>query len=274
MANHAWLRVPRVGLVAALCGLASGTALAGDETPHPHGTVTAFIVGLRQTVSESGERVLGEAARWLTKLELGTGAIRDLRPGFSALALEETRQAAIPVARMLPLGARDSETENRTDGMLAALHRQTRLGLQGLAEATVATADRGWSYGNAQSNLGAEIGGTALDPETYLAGNINRGPVTGAALAEHSLGERDIELGLPMPLLPNMHVTAARYWWGDRAFAPAVQGYRFGLTYEITQHLQFEGGRSEDTIHGVAGFFGLHYTVPLDTKRPPGVMPP
>src|SRR5487761_220309 len=270
MAKPAWLAVLRVGLAAAFCGLASGTALAGDAPPQPHGTVTAFIVGLRQTASESSARVLGAAEQLLSKLEIGTGAIGDLRPGISALALQATGHAAVRVARIVPLGVRDA---SESDDEPAAAHRQTHLGLQELAAATVVRGDPNWAVGHAQPNLGIEIGNAAVDPETYLTGNLNRGPVVGAALAEHSLGGHDIELGLPLPALPDMHVTAARYWWGDRTFLQEVQGYRVGLSYDINQHLRFEGGRSDDQVHGVAGFFGFRYSVPLDTKRPPGVMP-
>jgi hypothetical protein len=185
MANPAWLRVRRAGLAAAFCGLASGTALAGEAPPQPHGTVAAFIVGLRQTVSESSARVLDEAAQWLGKLELGTGTIGDLRPGISALALQATGHAAVRVARIVPLGIRDA---SESDDMPAAAHRQTRLGLQALAAATVVRGDPNWAVGHAQPNLGIEIGDAAVDPETYLTGNLNRGPAVGAALAEHSLG--------------------------------------------------------------------------------------
>lgn len=268
MAGHGQMRIVRVALAAALCGLASGTALAAEAPAQHHGAVIAFIVGLRQTVTDSSARMLGEAARWLGQLELGSGPISGLRPGFSALALAGPDHTVIPVGRVIPLGARDDDADR---GVTA--HRTTRLGLQELVAATVVSGDRNWSIGRAEANLGAEMGESALDPETYLTGNITRGPTVGAALAEHALGGHDIELGLPLPDMPSMHITAARYWWGDRTFVQAVQGYRVGLSYAINKHLQFEGGRSEDQVHGVAGFFGFHYSVPLDTKRPPGVMP-
>jgi hypothetical protein len=262
------MHVVRAALAVALWGVASGTALAGAQPPRPQGTVVAFIVGLRQTVTDSSARVLDEAAHWLRRLELGTGPIGDLRPGINALALAAPGRAIIPVASVIPRG------RPRNDGSSAtfAVPRQTRLGLQELAAATVVSGDRNWSIGHAQSNLGAEIGETALDPEAYLTGNLTRGPAVGAAVAEHALGGHDIELSLPLPDLPSMHIAAARYWWGDRMFVEAVQGYRVGVSYDINHHLQFEGGRSEDQVHGVTGFFGLRYTVPLDTKRPPGVM--
>lgn len=267
MAGYAQMRVLRVALAAALCGAASGTALASDASPPRHDAVTAFIVGLRQTVTDSSARVLTEAAHWLSQLELGAGPIGDLRPGISALALAAPDHAAIPVARVIRLGARDDDAEPG-----APMQRPTRLGLQALA-ATVVSGDRNWSIGHAQANLGAEIGAAALDPGTFLTGHLTRGPAVGAALAEYSLGGHEVELGLPLPDLPSMHITAARYWWGDRTFMQAVEGYRVGLSYAINPHLQFEGGRSEDQVHGIAGFFGFRYSIPLDTKRPPGVMP-
>lgn len=267
MANPARLHVLRLSLAAALYGAFGVTALAGDQPLQPHGTVTGFIVGLRQTVSESGARVLDEAAQWLAKFEFAAPK-GDLRPGSHALALQTTGHDAIP------LGARTVTLTDSADSTIATASRSSHLTLQALADATVASSDRGWSFGHARSNLGAEIGDTALDPSTYLAANITHGPAIGGALAEQSLGGHDIELGLPMPAFPDTHITAARYWWGDRAFMPEVQGYRLGLSYDLNQHLQFEGGRSEDQIHGVAEFFGLRYTLPLDTKRPPGVMLP
>ncbi|HYL34015.1 MAG TPA: hypothetical protein VEU53_12815 [Stellaceae bacterium] len=255
-----------MALAAAFCGLAGGTALAGDELPAVHGTVTGFIAGMRQSVSESGASALDEAEQLLSKLDLGAGSAGDLRQGIGTLALEATNHVATRIAKIIPLGA-DNDVPAST------AKRPARLGLQALAAATVVNGDRGWSIGHVQSNLGAEIGDEAIDPATYLTSNVNRGPVVGAALAEQSLGGHDVELGLPLPAIPEMHVTAARYWWGDRTFLQSVEGYRVGLSYDINQHLRFEGGRSEDQVHGAGGFFGLHYSVPLDTKRPPGVMP-
>jgi len=266
MANHAGMGVCHLALAAAFCSLAGGTALAGDEPPATHGTVTGFIVGMRQSVSESGAHVLDEAEQLLSKLDLGSGSAGDLRQGISTLALEATDHVATRIAKFIPLGAND-------DVPASTAKRPARLGLQALAAATVVSSDRGWSIGHAQSNLGAEIGDEAADPATYLTSNINHGPVVGTALAEQSLGGHDVELGLPLPAIPNMHVTAARYWWGDRTFLQSVDGYRVGLSYDINQHLRFEGGRSEDQVHRAGGFFGLHYSLPLDTKRPPGVMP-
>ena len=267
MANPARLHVLRLILAAALYGALGVTALAGDQPLPPHGTVTGFIVGLRQTVSESGARALDEAAQWFAKLEFATPKDK-LRPGSNTLALQTTSHDAIP------LGARAVALTDAADGTIASADRPSHLSLQALGAATVASGDRGWSFGHAQSNLGAEIGDTAVDPTTYLSANITHGPAIGGALAEHSLGGHDVELGLPMPAFPDTHITAARYWWGDRAFMPEVQGYRVGLSYDLNRHLQFEGGRSEDQVHGVAGFFGLRYTLPLDTKRPAGVMLP
>lgn len=266
MSNRAWMGVIRLALAAAFCGLAGGTALAGDEPPASHGAVTGFIVGMRQSVSESGARVLDEAEQLLSKLDLGSGSAGDLRQGISTLALEATDHVAARIAKFIPIGAND-------DVPASTVKRPARLGLQALAAETVVSAGRGWSIGHAQTNLGAEIGDEAVDPATFLTSNIDRGPVVGTALAEQSLGGHDVEFGLPLPAIPDMHVTAARYWWGDRTFLQSVEGYRVGLSYDINQHLRFEGGRSEDQVHGAGGFFGLHYSLPLDTKRPPGVMP-
>ena len=270
MASHVSMGVLRLTLAAALCGLAGGPALAEEALPVPHSAVTGFIADMRQTVSDSSARVVDEATQLLSKLELGGGSAGDLRPGIGVLAAKATDRVATRIAKIIPLGAVDSDS---TPAKADAAKRPTGLGLQALAAATVISGDRGWSIGHAQSNLGAEIGDNAADPATYLTDSPNHGPVVGTALAEQSLGGHDLELGLPVPAMPDMHVTAARYWWGDRTFLQSVEGYRVGLSYDLNQHLRFEGGRSDDQVRGVGGFFGLHYSLPLDTERPPGVMP-
>ncbi|MGH6968178.1 MAG: hypothetical protein ACREEN_03620 [Stellaceae bacterium] len=256
--------VLRLALAIAFCSVASGPALAG-EPPATHSAIADLIVGLRQSVSASGARVLDEAEQWLSKLELGGGSAGDLRPGIGVLALEATGHVAARIAKIIPLGLDDAASAN-------AAKRPTRLGLQELLVATVVNGDGNGSIGRVQSNLGAEIDDSTPLSAAYLGGNPDHGPAVGAALAELSLGGHDIELGLPLPALPEMHVTAARYWWGDRTFMPAVDGYRVGLSYDLGPHLQFEGGRSEDQVRGAAGFLGLHYSLPLDTERPAGVM--
>ena len=270
MANHVSVGALRLTLAAAFCGLAGGTALAADAPPAPHSAVTGFIVDMRQTVSDSSARVVDAAEQLLSKLELGGGSAGDIRPGIGALAVRGTDQVAARIAKFVPLGAVDSDS---APANVDAAKRSAGLGLQALAADTVISGDRGWSIGHARSNLGAEIGNAAVDPATYLTGSLNHGPVVGTALAEQSLGGHDLELGLPVPAMPEMHVTAARYWWGDRTFLQSVEGYRVGLSFDLNQHLRFEGGRSEDQVHGSGGFLGLHYSLPLDTERPPGVMP-
>ncbi|GEM_PF-6243647 len=264
MANRARVPIVRLALAAALC-LASGPApAAGDEPPSStQGAVAAFMVNLRQTVSESGVRVLDEAAQWLAGLERGERVSGGLRPAIRALTLGPARRNAVASAKIvLPNTAADTAARPAGDRFLE------------FRAVTLTGGDRGWWFGHAPSNLGAEIGDAALDPATYLSGHLNRGPATGAALAERSLGGHDIELGLPLPPLPELQVTAGGYWWGDRSFMPVVEGYRLGLSYDLDPHLRFEGGRSDDPLHGSAGFLGLRYSVPLDTTRPPGVMPP
>jgi|SRR5579872_44047 len=270
MASHVSMGALRLALAAAFCSLAGGTALAADAPPPPHSAITGFIADMRQTVSDSSARVVDTAEQLLSKLELGSDSDSDMRGGVGVLAVKGTDQVAARIAKIIPLGAVDSDSA-RANGNNRK--RPTGLGLQALAADTVISGDRGWSIGHAQSNLGAEIGNAAVDPATYLADSFNHGPVVGTALAEQSLGGHDLELGLPVPAMPDMHVTAARYWWGDRTFLQSVEGYRVGLSYDINQHLRFEGGRSDDQIHGAGGFFGLHYSLPLDTERPPGVMP-
>lgn len=270
MASHVPMGALRLTLAAVFCGLAGGTALAADAPPASHSAVTGFIVDMRQTVSDSSARVVDEAEQLLSKLELGGGSAADRRPDTGMLAVRGTDPVAARIAKFIPLGAVDSDA---VPAKVDAAKRPTGLGLQTLAADTVISGDRGWSIGHAQSNLGAEIGNEAVDPATYLTDSPNHGPVVGTALAEQSLGGHDLELGLPVPAMPDMHVTAARYWWGDRTFLQSVEGYRVGLSYDLNQHLRFEGGRSEDQVHGAGGFFGLHYSLPLDTERPPGVMP-
>lgn len=252
MAKDAWVRVLRLGLAVAFWAVASGMAFAGDKPQHA--AVIGFLVGLRQTVSESGARAFDQAAQWLSKLDLGNNPAGKLHPGVNALAL----------------GAADSDL---VQAAADTVQRPTGLGLQAWAAATVISGDRGWFIGHAQSNLSAEIGDDAVNPTTYLTANLSRGAVVGSAVVERSFGGHDLELGLPMPAMTELHVTAARYWWGDRAFLQPVEGYRVGLSYDLTPHLQFEGGRSDDQVHGSGGFFGLHYSLPLDIGRPPGVMP-
>ena len=269
MASHASMGALRLTLAIAFCGLAGGTALAADASPAPHSAITGFIVDMRQTVSNSGARVVDTAEQLLSKLELDGGGDSDMRSGSDVLAVKRRDQIAARIAKFIPLGAAEPDTAPAK----TSAKRPTGLGLQALAADTEISGDRGWSIGHAQSNLGAEIGNEAVDPATYLTDSLSHGPVVGTALAEQSLGGHDIELGLPVPAMPDMHVTAARYWWGDRTFLQSVEGYRVGLSYDINQHLRFEGGRSDDQIHGAGGFFGLHYSLPLDTERPPGVMP-
>jgi len=269
MASHASMGVLRLTLAAAFCGLAGGTALAADAAPALHSAITGFIVDMRQTVSNSSARVVDTAAQLLSKLELDGGLGGATRPDDDVLGVTATDPVAARIAKFIPLGAAEPDTAPAKTNA----KRPTSLGLLGLAADTVISGDRGWSIGHAQSNLGAEIGNEAVDPASYLTDALNHGPVVGTALAEQSLGGHDIELGLPVPAMPDMHVTAARYWWGDRTFLQSVEGYRVGLSYDINQHLRFEGGRSDDQIHGAGGFFGLHYSLPLDTERPPGVMP-
>lgn len=269
MASHVSMGALRLTVAAALCGLAGGTASAADAAPAPHSAITGFIVDMRQTVSDSSARVVDTAEQLLSKLELGGDSDSDMRSGSGTLTVKGTDQVAARIAKFIPLGAAESDTAPaKTD-----VKRPAGLGLKALAADTVISGDRGWSIGHARSNLGAEIGNEAIDPANYLTDSLNHGPVVGTALAEQSLGGHDIELGLPVPAMPDMHVTAARYWWGDRTFLQPVDGYRVGLSYDINQHLRFEGGRSDDQVRGAGGFFGLHYSLPLDNERPPGVMP-
>lgn len=270
MVSHVSMGALRLTLAAALCGLAGGTALAADAPPAPHGVVTGFIVDMRQTVSDSSARMVDKAEELLSKLDLDGVSGSDTHADDGALGVDATDQVAARIAKFIPLSAVDSDS---MPAKADATKRPTGLGLQALAADTVISGDRGWSIGHAQSNLGAEIGSDAVDPATYLTNGVNHGPVVGTALAEQSLGGHDLELGLPVPAMPDVHVTAARYWWGDRTFLQSVDGYRVGLSYDLNQHLRFEGGRSDDQIHGAGGFFGLHYSLPLDTERPPGVMP-
>src|SRR5579883_1437156 len=240
MARHASMGALRLTLAAALCGLAGGTAWAADAPPAPHSAVTGFIVDMRQTVSNSSARVVDAAEQLLSKLELDGGSDTDV------LAATATDPVVARIAKFIPLGAVEPDS---TAAKAESAKRPTGLGLQALAADTVISGDRGWSIGHAQSNLGAEIGSAAVDPTTYLTDSFNHGPVVGTALAEQSLGGHDVELGLPVPAMPDMHVTAARYWWGDRTFLQSVEGYRVGLSYDLNQHLRFEGGRSDDQIH-------------------------
>lgn len=244
-------------------GCVVGPAYAGDGPNSVYG----FIVGLRQSVSDGGRRAMGEAAGALARLELGAGLTRELRPGFG-ISSETQARAAVPVGAAF--ASRTPSLAGETGA--TATPAQKRLSLQDVTSgASITPSDHSWSLDRARANLGAEIGSMATDPATYLTGNIYRGPNTGAALAEQSYEGRDVELGLP--LRPDLRATVAHYWWGERAFSPIVDGYRFSLRYDLSKNLQFEGGDTQDALHGSTGFFGIRYSKPLGLDRLPGVMP-
>lgn len=264
------MRVLRLTAMLAVAGAtlcAVSPARAGDGTS----SITAFIVGMRQSVSDSGRRAFGEAAGALARLELGAGFARELRPGLGlGLASDTPSRATVPVGSAF--ASRTPALAGETGATTAPVPAQRRLSLQDVTDgASVTPSDHSWSLDRARANLGAEIGSDATDPVTYLTGNLYRGPNTGAALAEHAYQGRDIELGLP--LTPNLRAAVAHYWWGERAFSPTVDGYRFSLRYDLSKNLQFEGGNTQDQLHGSAGYFGIRYSKPLGLDRPPGVMP-
>lgn len=136
---------PRLTLAIAFCGLAGGTALAADASPAPHSAITGFIVDMRQTVSNSSERVIDTAEQFLTKLELGGVSDGDMRSGSNVLALKGTDQVATRIAKFIPLGAAEPDTAPAKSNT----KRPTGLGLQALATDTVISGDRGWSIGRA-----------------------------------------------------------------------------------------------------------------------------
>ena len=100
----------RLTLAIAFCGLAGGTALAADTAPAPHSAITGFIVDMRQTVSNSGARVVDTAEQLLSKLELGGVADSDMHSGGDVLAVKGTDQVATRIAKFIPLGAAEPDT--------------------------------------------------------------------------------------------------------------------------------------------------------------------
>lgn len=269
MEISARLRGVRVAFALALTGV-SGVAYAADEAAPPKG-VAGFVQEMRQSLSDTGlPRAAAAAAQWVAKAELSVATARALRPSLGMLAFATATPAAMPVGEVVAFRDRAPQIEGESEANSAPA-RQQRLSLADISRQAVATPDRNWVL--SRSNLGAEIGTAAIDPATYLTSATGRGPAIGSALAEHSLAGHDIEIGWPMPLLPQARISAGHYWWGDRAFTPEVQGNRVSLSYALNEHLQFEGGGSRDSVHGSAGFFGLRYNVPLDTGKLPGVMP-
>jgi len=271
MEISARLRGVRVALALVLMGV-SGVAYAADEAVPAKGAA-GFVQDMRQTLSDTGlPHAVAAAAQWVAKAELSVATARELRPSLGMLAFATATTAALPIGEVVALHERTPQTEGQSEANSAPA-RQKRLSLADISRQAVATPDRNWVLSRSRSNLGVEIGTAAIDPATYLTTGTDRGPAIGSALAEHSLAGHDIELGWPMPSLPQARISAGHYWWGDRAFTPEVQGNRVSLSYAVNEHLQFEGGGSQDTVHGSTGFFGLRYNVPLDTDKLPGVMP-
>jgi hypothetical protein len=257
-------------LVAAAVALACISVARADEGADNKG-VYGFIMGLRQSVSDTGRRAMDEAEGALARLELGAGIGQELRPGLG-LAAETASGAAVTVGAGFAAQVPSDQADNGAIG--ASILAQKRLSLSDIAMGgDVVASNRSWSLDRARADLGAEIGSAATGPDEFLASNIYRGPNTGAALAEHAYEGRDIELGMPVPLVSNLSATVAHYWWGERAFTPTVDGYRFSLRYDLSKYLKFEGGDTQDQLHGSAGFFGIRYTKPLGLDRPLGVMP-
>jgi hypothetical protein len=263
MDKHALLRALRIASAAALSGAllaASMPAFADGPAPPAGGDgkgISAFILGLRQSLAGGGLSAVGAAAHWVNKLEIGVGTGDDMRPGLGLLALGTgSRLVAInPAAEN-----RASASDGDFDGPGASPRSQHPLSLASLSAATLSSADNGWETGHSQANFGA-------DPEADLASGVTRGPVVGSALAEHSLSGHDVELGLPLPYLDGVHVAAARYWWGDGVFSPQVQGTRVSLKMNLMPNVQFEGGATQDAVHGEGEFVGLRYNVALDNPK-------
>ncbi len=270
MENRALLRALQLASAAALAGAlaVAGTPAFADSAQQPEGKgISAFILGLRQSITDGGlSHAVGAAANWVNKIEIGLGASGNLRPGLGLLALE-TNSRMIPVNPAATNRDHAAAAEDEYAGPAASPRGQRPLSLAALSREAVATNDRSWSLGHAQANLGAEISTTALDPVSYLTDGTTRGPVVGGALAEHSLTGHDIEFGLPIPYLDGARIAAAHYWWGDGVFTPLVEGTRVSLKLEVMPHLQFESGATQDPVHGNAGFFGMRYSVPLEDEK-------
>jgi hypothetical protein len=267
MNSHVLARALQLASAAALSGalVVAGTPAFAEGAAPPDGKgISAFTLGLRQTLTEDGfSHALGAAAGWMGQLEIGLGTSRDMRPSLGLLA-QETNSRTVPVMPAAKSRDRAPATEDDNSAFDDPPHTQHRLSLATLSQATVASLNHSFALGHAQANLGAEMSGTALDPASYLTGGTTRGPVVGMALAEHSLSGHDIELGLPVPYLDGARITAARYWWGDGVFTPLVEGTRVSLKMDLTPHVQFEGGATQDSVHGRAGFVGLRYSVSFE----------
>jgi hypothetical protein len=270
MENRVLLRALQLASAAALAGalIAAGTPAFAEGAAPPDGkSISAFILGLRQSITDGGlSHAVGAAANWMNKVEIGLGTSGDLRPGLGLLALE-TNARMVPVNPAAASRDHAAAAEDEYAGPDSSPREQHRLSLATLSQAAVATNDRSWALGHAQANLGVEMSATALDPVSYLTDATTRGPVVGSALAEHSLSGHDIEFGLPVPYLDGARIAAAHYWWGDGVFTPLVEGTRVSLKMQVMPHLQFEGGGTQDPVHGNAGFFGIRYSVPLEDEK-------
>jgi hypothetical protein len=264
------LRALRLASALALIGamsVASSVAFAGsDSAPAPSAgkRVSNLVYGLRQSLSDTGlAHAVNEATKWMAQLEIGSGNMQ--QSGSGVLGFESKTH----VAPLAPLGRALADNDQSSGSGNPYPSKQTALGY--LAQGTVSN-ERSWVLTHAQANLSAELGSAAIDPAAYLSGASNL-PNTGRALAEHSLAGHELELSLPVPALPWAKLTAGYYWSGDRAFTQQISGNRVGISVALADHLQFDGGRSQDPVRGEAGFFGFHYRLPLDTEKPPGVMP-
>jgi hypothetical protein len=264
------LRTLRFASAVAFVGamsVASHVAFADpDSAPAPPtgNRVSNLVLGLRQSLSDTDlAHAVNEAAKWVAQLEVSSG---NAQSGANVLGFE-TKLHAAPLAPIVRALWGDSESS----GSGNPLHPSKQTALSYLAQGTLSN-ERSWVLAHAQANLGAEMGSSAIDPAAYLAGITNI-PNTGSALAEHSLTGHEIEFSLPMPALPWAKLTAGYYWSGDRNFNQQISGNRVGASVALTDHLNFDGGRSYDQVRGEAGFLGFHYRLPLDTEKPPGVMP-
>jgi hypothetical protein len=262
MEHRALLRALQLASAAALSGALLATsmpAFADGPAPQAGGEgkgISAFILGLRQSLTGGGASAVGAAVHWMNNLEIGIGTGSDMRPGLGLLALE-TGSRLVPVN---PEAANRAASTEDFDGPGASPRSQHPLSLATLSEATISSAGNGWETGHTQANF-------AADPESDLISGVTRGPVVGSALAEHSLSGHDVEFGLPLPYLDGVHIAAARYWWGDGVFSPSVQGTRVSLKMNLMPNVQFEGGATQDAVHGQGEFVGLRYSVALDNPK-------
>lgn len=223
-----------------------GAATSGDD-------IRAVVTGLRQSVVDNGlSEAFNRASDWVKELELSWTAHRS---ASAALGIDTEADANT-----------DSETDTDRPSATAALAARTAglasptrsLGLGLFSFGAGGAESQVWALGHAQPLTSLAV--TGNDPDRAI--DPTSSATDGAALAN-----RDVELGLRVPMLPwSATLAGEHYWWGVRGFGQQVEGSRVALKLSPAENIEIEGGRAQDT-RGSGGFVGVLYRVPLDQPK-------